>query len=142
MSKSGGVFQFFGGRMTSRGQCPRGWVLVNVFTPPPPPFRKSCIRAWIGTPPPQSFTLFRPLPKSILILVFCMVPCAPIGQCCPMQSRDHLWARVRCHLISGVSGKLSFGCRCSTETDHACDTVSSASTCSMKYLQDAQPKAK
>ena len=24
MSKSGGVFQFFGGRMTSRGQCPRG----------------------------------------------------------------------------------------------------------------------
>ena len=33
--------------MTSRGQCPtpRGCVLVNVFTPPPP-FRKSCIRAW------------------------------------------------------------------------------------------------
>ena len=29
MSKSGGVFQFFGGRMTSRGQCPGG-VLVNV----------------------------------------------------------------------------------------------------------------
>ena len=37
---------------------------------PPPPFRKSCIRAWIGTPPPQKkkkkkkkniFTLFRPL---------------------------------------------------------------------------------
>ena len=24
MSKRGGVFQFFGGRMTSRGQCPRG----------------------------------------------------------------------------------------------------------------------
>ena len=63
MSKSGGVFPFFGGRMTSRGQCRRGvlvnvqewgrfsifWraddvtqtmskggVLVNVFTPPPP----------------------------------------------------------------------------------------------------------
>ena len=64
MSKSGGVFQFYGGWMTSRGQCPRGvlvnvqeWgcfsifrraddvtrtmskgggVLVNVFTPPPP----------------------------------------------------------------------------------------------------------
>ena len=35
MSKSGGVFQFSGGRMTSRGQCPRGGVLVNVFTPPP-----------------------------------------------------------------------------------------------------------
>ena len=33
--------------MTSRGQCSRGGVLVNVFTPP---FRKSCIRAW--TPPP------------------------------------------------------------------------------------------
>ena len=30
MSKSGGVFQFFGGRMTSRRQCPRGGVLVNV----------------------------------------------------------------------------------------------------------------
>ena len=64
--------------MTSHGQCPRG-VLVNVqewgwfsifrraddvtrtmskggclwmSSPPPPPFRKSCIRAWIGTPPP------------------------------------------------------------------------------------------
>ena len=66
--------------MTSHGQCPRGggvlvnvqeWgcfsifrraddvtrtmskgvcVLVNVFTPPP--FRKSCIRAWDGPPPP------------------------------------------------------------------------------------------
>ena len=23
--------------MMSRGQCPRGCVLVNVFTPPPPP---------------------------------------------------------------------------------------------------------
>ena len=37
--------------MTSRGQCPRGGVLVNVFTAP---------GAWIGTPP-KSFTLFRPL---------------------------------------------------------------------------------
>ena len=27
--QEGGVFQFFGGRMTSRGQCPRG-VPVNV----------------------------------------------------------------------------------------------------------------
>ena len=36
----GGVFQFSGGRMTSRGQCPRGGgCLWN------PPFRKSCIRA-------------------------------------------------------------------------------------------------
>ena len=26
----GGVFQFSGGRMTSRGQCPREGVLVNV----------------------------------------------------------------------------------------------------------------
>ena len=26
----GGVFQFFGGRMTSREQCPRGGVPVNV----------------------------------------------------------------------------------------------------------------
>ena len=35
MSKNGGVFQFSGGRVTSRGQCPRGvCVLVNVFTPP------------------------------------------------------------------------------------------------------------
>ena len=32
MAKSGGGFQFSGGRMTSRGQCPRGGggVLVNV----------------------------------------------------------------------------------------------------------------
>ena len=48
--------------MTSRGQCPRGWWLVNVFTPlkeilyprldrdPPPPKKKK-----------KSFTLFRPL---------------------------------------------------------------------------------
>ena len=36
MSKSGGVFQFSGGRMTSRRQCPRGGgCLWNVFTPPP-----------------------------------------------------------------------------------------------------------
>ena len=32
MSKSGGAFQFFGGRRTSRGQCLRGGgVLVNVL---------------------------------------------------------------------------------------------------------------
>ena len=43
MSKSGGVLQFFGGRMTSRGQCPRGCVLH-----PPAPFRKSCIRACLA----------------------------------------------------------------------------------------------
>ena len=45
MSKSGGVFQFSGGRMTSRRQwqCPRGGgVLVECLHPP---FRKSCIRA-------------------------------------------------------------------------------------------------
>ena len=52
MSKSGGVFQFSRGWMTSRGQCPRGWgggaCEWNVFNPPPP-FRKSCrpIRACI-----------------------------------------------------------------------------------------------
>ena len=37
-----GACQFFGGRMTSRGQCPRGCAVVT----PPPPFRKSCIRVW------------------------------------------------------------------------------------------------
>ena len=42
MSKSGGVFQFFWGRMTSRGQCPRGGAC-----------EKSCIRAW--TPPPSLY---------------------------------------------------------------------------------------
>ena len=35
VSKSGGVFQFFGGRMTSRGQCPKGGACecprVGVF---------------------------------------------------------------------------------------------------------------
>ena len=42
--------------MTARGQCPRGGggVLVNVFTPP---FRKSCIRAWIGTPPKKLYPI-------------------------------------------------------------------------------------
>ena len=30
MFKSGGVFQFFGGRMTSRGQCPRGGACEYV----------------------------------------------------------------------------------------------------------------
>ena len=44
MSKSGGVFQFSGGRMTSRGQCPRGGGCLWMSLPPPP-FRKSCIRA-------------------------------------------------------------------------------------------------
>ena len=43
MSKSGGVFQIFWGRMTSHGQCPRGGgVLVKnpVSAPgPPPPFK-------------------------------------------------------------------------------------------------------
>ena len=41
-SSNGGrgcVFQFSGGRMTSRGQCPRGGACEI------PPFRKSCIRA-------------------------------------------------------------------------------------------------
>ena len=33
--QAGGVCQFFGGWMTSRGQCLRGGVLMNVFTPPP-----------------------------------------------------------------------------------------------------------
>ena len=34
--------------MTSRGQCPRGGGACECL---PPPFRKSCIRAWIGAPP-------------------------------------------------------------------------------------------
>ena len=37
--QEGGVFQFFGGRMTSRGQCPRGGAPgvppIQVQTPPP-----------------------------------------------------------------------------------------------------------
>ena len=40
MPKSGGVFQFSGGRMTSRGQCPRGGCACECLHPPPP-FRKS-----------------------------------------------------------------------------------------------------
>ena len=51
MSKSGGVFQFFGGRMTSHGQCPRGGGACECLHPPlsgnpvsapemdPPPFK-------------------------------------------------------------------------------------------------------
>ena len=31
MSKSGGVFQFFGGRVTSRGQCPRGGGVLHTY---------------------------------------------------------------------------------------------------------------
>ena len=42
VSKSGGVFQFFGGRMTSRGQCPRGGGACECL---------HC--AWIGIGPPQ-----------------------------------------------------------------------------------------
>ena len=54
MSKGGGVLVnvqergcfsiFSGGRMTSRGQCPKG-VCACECLHPPPPFRKSCIRA-------------------------------------------------------------------------------------------------
>ena len=36
MSKSGGVFQFSGGRMTSRRQCPRGGGGGCLWNPPPP----------------------------------------------------------------------------------------------------------
>ena len=35
MSKSGGVFQFFGGGMMSRGQCPRGGACECLHPPPP-----------------------------------------------------------------------------------------------------------
>ena len=71
MSKSGGVFQFFGGRMTSRGQCPRGGGCLWMSSPLPPPFRKSCICAWgpwvvlprgppwLSTPLPGSATVFK-----------------------------------------------------------------------------------
>ena len=38
-----GYLSFFGGRMTSRGQCPRGGGACECLDPP---FRKSCIRAW------------------------------------------------------------------------------------------------
>ena len=51
-SKSGGVFSIFRrADDVTRTMSKGGGVLVNVFTPPP--FRKSCIRAWIwiGTPP-------------------------------------------------------------------------------------------
>ena len=39
--QEGGVFQFFGGRMTSRGQCPRGggvraWCSTHPSSDPPP----------------------------------------------------------------------------------------------------------
>ena len=34
MSKSGGVFQLSGGRMTSRGQCPRGGACECLHPPP------------------------------------------------------------------------------------------------------------
>ena len=41
MPKSGGVFQFFWGRMTSHGQCPRGGVLVkNPVSAPGRPWRR------------------------------------------------------------------------------------------------------
>ena len=44
MFKSGGVFQFFGGRMTSRGQCPRGLH-------PPPPSRNPLSAPEMDHPP-------------------------------------------------------------------------------------------
>ena len=78
MSKSVGVFQFFGGRMTTRGQCPEwgffsifrraddvtrtmskgGGVLVNVLTPPPlqeilyPRLYSACSTHPSSDPPP------------------------------------------------------------------------------------------
>ena len=48
----GGVFQFFGGRMTSRGQCPRGGRQVfhpSKFRPPPPPHLAGWLRACYTT---------------------------------------------------------------------------------------------
>ena len=46
----GVFFKFSEGRMTSRGQCPRGGACekscIRAWTPPPPPFQKSWIRAW------------------------------------------------------------------------------------------------
>ena len=53
ISKSGGVFQFFEGQMTSGG------AYCDCLHPPPP-FRKSCIRAWTP-PPPLSKILHPPL---------------------------------------------------------------------------------
>ena len=60
MSKSGVFFQFSGGRMTSRGQCPRGGALVNVFTPPPLreilyPRLYSVPPIQVQTPPPPTW---------------------------------------------------------------------------------------
>ena len=46
MSKSGCVFQFFGGRMTSRvDHADNVQGGGGASPPPPPPFMKSCIRA-------------------------------------------------------------------------------------------------
>ena len=46
--------------MTSRGQCPRGGGCACECLHPPPPFRKSCIRACVPpiqvqTPPPPTW---------------------------------------------------------------------------------------
>ena len=54
MSKRGGACECprvgaFFKLMTSRGQCPRGGACECLY--PPPPFRKSCIRAWCSTHP-------------------------------------------------------------------------------------------
>ena len=79
MSKSGGVFQFVGGRMTSRGQCPRGGACECLH---PPPFRKSCIRAWIGTPPPPKKKLYPISPTGVgdkLAVRSSQPVCAPRG---------------------------------------------------------------
>ena len=77
MSKSGGVFQFSGGRMTSRGQCSRGvcvvCVLVNVFTPPPP-LRKSCRPIRACNMPSRSVEIKQPPQRRPKLAIHCRVP--------------------------------------------------------------------
>ena len=59
MSKSGGVFQFSGGRMMSRGQCPRGGGACEcLHTPPPsgnPVFAPGVPPIQVQPPPPPGW---------------------------------------------------------------------------------------
>ena len=52
MPKSGGVFQFSGGRMTSRGQCPRGGAYECLHPPPLQEIRACVPPIQVQTPPP------------------------------------------------------------------------------------------
>ena len=73
MSKSGGVFQFSGGRTTSRGQCSRG-VCACERLHAPPPLRKSCRPIRACNMPSRSVEIKQPPQHRPKLAIHCRVP--------------------------------------------------------------------